>query len=160
GCASLVTSWREAVLAKAQRRCVLICVRHYRCIWSLRHSSMLDSLPRTPNGKLDRRALPAPKVDAYSTKRYEAPRSEIEQRLAAIWAELLRIDRIGLHDDFFEMGGHSLLAMRAVILIRERTGIDRLLIQAEEKPEPKPWDLEDDELDNDRIEARWRPYTA
>ncbi|KAF9995748.1 hypothetical protein BGZ79_010521 [Entomortierella chlamydospora] len=66
----------------------------------------LDSLPLTPNGKIDKRALPEPEVD------YEEPRSEIETALAAIWADLLKIERVSRHDNFFMFGGHSLLAMR------------------------------------------------
>ena len=71
----------------------------------------LESLPLSPNGKLDRRALPAPEADAYVAREYEAPVGEIEQRLAGLWAELLKLERVGRHDNFFELGGHSLLAV-------------------------------------------------
>jgi len=74
----------------------------------------LTSMPLTPTGKLDRKALPAPEADAYAVHGYEAPRGEIESALAAIWGEVLKLDRVGRHDNFFELGGHSLLA---VILI-------------------------------------------
>ena len=74
----------------------------------------LTSMPLTPTGKLDRKALPAPEADAYAVHGYEAPRGEIETALAASWSEVLKLERVGRHDNFFELGGHSLLA---VILI-------------------------------------------
>src|SRR5262249_1841071 len=78
----------------------------------------LESLPLTPNGKLDRKALPAPEVQAYATRGYAPPQGEIETKLAAIWAEVLKLDRVGRHDNFFSLGGHSLLAVRVVSLAR------------------------------------------
>ena len=72
------------------------------------------ALPLTPNGKLDRKALPAPDGDAYASAGYEAPQGEIETTLAAIWAELLKLERVGRHDNFFELGGHSLLAVQVM----------------------------------------------
>ncbi|MBM7127917.1 amino acid adenylation domain-containing protein [Dyella mobilis] len=72
----------------------------------------LATLPLTPNGKLDRGAFPAPDHEAYALHAYEPPQGEVEEELAAIWEELLGVDRIGRHDDFFESGGHSILAMR------------------------------------------------
>jgi acyl carrier protein len=68
-------------------------------------------------GKLDRRALPAPGADAYSSREYEAPQGEIEQALAALWQSVLRIDRVGREDNFFELGGHSLSAMQLLARI-------------------------------------------
>uniref|UniRef100_UPI002360CC50 phosphopantetheine-binding protein n=1 Tax=Burkholderia pseudomallei TaxID=28450 RepID=UPI002360CC50 len=70
----------------------------------------LDAWPLTPNGKLDRRALPAPADDAYARAEYEAPQGAKEEALAAIWRELLHVERVSRHDNFFELGGHSLLA--------------------------------------------------
>jgi hypothetical protein len=72
----------------------------------------LEALPLTPNGKLDRRALPAPEADAYSTRGYEAPQGETETRLAQIWTEVLKLDKVGRHDNFFQLGGGSLSATR------------------------------------------------
>ncbi|WP_338861466.1 amino acid adenylation domain-containing protein [Mycetohabitans rhizoxinica] len=74
----------------------------------------LDALPLTPNGKLDRHALPAPDADAFAHQAYEAPQGELETTLAAIWSELLGLERIGRHDSFFALGGHSLLAVRLI----------------------------------------------
>jgi hypothetical protein len=78
----------------------------------------IESMPLTANGKLDRKALPAPGGDAYAVRRYEAPQGEIETRLAQIWADVLKIDRVGRNDNFFELGGHSLLAMQVMGRIR------------------------------------------
>ncbi|MEW2378725.1 amino acid adenylation domain-containing protein [Micromonospora sp. NPDC047812] len=80
---------------------------------------VLDRLPLTANGKLDRRALRAPEQADVATA-YVAPRDDREARMAAIWAEVLRRDRVGAHDDFFALGGHSLLATRLVHAINER----------------------------------------
>ncbi|KAF2395475.1 Tyrocidine synthase 3 [Pseudomonas frederiksbergensis] len=79
----------------------------------------LDALPLTLNGKVDVRALPAPEADAYTSRDYEAPSGELETTLAALWAEVLKLDRIGRHDNFFEMGGHSLLAIRLIGLLAQ-----------------------------------------
>jgi thioesterase domain-containing protein len=75
---------------------------------------VLESLPLTPNGKLDRKALPAPEADAYATGAYAPPEGQVEKALAALWSELLGIERVGRHDDFFALGGHSLLAIRLI----------------------------------------------
>ncbi|WP_302478704.1 amino acid adenylation domain-containing protein [Burkholderia lata] len=83
---------------------------------------VLDTLPLTPNGKLDRRALPEPDDDAFAHTQYEAPQGEIECAIAALWAELLGIERVGRHDNFFALGGHSLVAIRMVSRIVNETG--------------------------------------
>jgi amino acid adenylation domain-containing protein len=87
---------------------------------------LLDSLPLTPNGKPDRAALPAPdSVRLELVADYVAPRIPLEEQLAAIWAELLEVEEVGVHDDFFtELGGHSLLATQLVSRIRDACGID------------------------------------
>ncbi|MCG1042949.1 amino acid adenylation domain-containing protein [Mycetohabitans sp. B8] len=72
----------------------------------------LDAFPLTPNGKLDRRALPAPSAEAFAHQVYEAPQGVLETTLAEIWSELLGVERISRHDNFFALGGHSLLAVR------------------------------------------------
>ncbi|KPA88169.1 amino acid adenylation enzyme/thioester reductase family protein [Pseudomonas asplenii] len=79
----------------------------------------LDVLPLSPNGKLDRRALPAPGQDAVISRDYEAPRGPVEIALAEIWAEVLKIERVGRNDHFFELGGHSLLAVSLVARMRQ-----------------------------------------
>src|SRR5262249_17234721 len=79
----------------------------------------LEQLPLTPNGKLDRKALPAPDGEAYAVRGYEAPEGEIETTLANIWAELLKLERIGRYENFFEVGGNSLLGMRLIQRMRQ-----------------------------------------
>ncbi|WP_010453151.1 phosphopantetheine-binding protein, partial [Pseudomonas asplenii] len=74
----------------------------------------LDALPLTANGKLDRRALPAPDQEALLSREFEAPQGAVEVALATIWAQVLKVERVGRNDHFFELGGHSL---SAVILI-------------------------------------------
>ncbi len=76
------------------------------------------------NGKVDRRALPAPEGDAFAQKRYEAPVGEVEVTLAQLWSELLGVESIGRQDNFFELGGHSLLAVQLISRMRQRLGIE------------------------------------
>lgn len=85
---------------------------------------LLEGLPLTPSGKLDRRALPAPEADAYVSREYEAPQGEVEEILAGIWQELLKVERVGRHDNFFELGGHSLLAVRLVAAISKQAAVN------------------------------------
>ncbi|BET96664.1 non-ribosomal peptide synthetase [Xenorhabdus sp. TCT-1] len=80
---------------------------------------MLETFPLTPNGKLNRQALPAPDDSAVVTRSYEAPAGDIEIALAQIWQDLLGLERVGRHDHFFELGGHSLLAVQLVARIRQ-----------------------------------------
>ena len=84
----------------------------------------LGSLPLTPNGKLDRNALPQLEGDAYAVRGYEAPLGEIETQLAQIWADLLQVEWVGRHDDFFALGGHSVLAVRLVMRIQQVLGME------------------------------------
>ncbi|PTL74976.1 non-ribosomal peptide synthetase, partial [Vitiosangium sp. GDMCC 1.1324] len=74
-------------------------------------------LPLTPNGKINRKALPAPEASAAESE-YVAPRTPTEEKLAAIWAEVLSVPRVGAEDNFFELGGHSLLATRVLSRLR------------------------------------------
>ncbi len=92
----------------------------------------LDALPRTPNGKLDRRALPEP--EAQGAAEHVPPRTPTEEVLAAIWGELLRAERIGAHDHFFERGGHSLLGTQVVSRVREALGVELPLRAVFEAP--------------------------
>src|SRR5471030_2071292 len=84
----------------------------------------LDAFPLTANGKLDRRALPAPDASAVVTRSYAAPQGEVESALALIWQDLLKVERVGRHDNFFELGGHSLLAVQLASRLRQDLGIE------------------------------------
>ncbi len=79
----------------------------------------LEKLPLSPNGKLERRALPAPEADAFASRAYEAPQGEVETVLARLWTEVLGVERVGRHDHFFELGGHSLLAVKLIERMRQ-----------------------------------------
>ncbi|RMM38076.1 Amino acid adenylation, partial [Pseudomonas syringae pv. aptata] len=81
---------------------------------------LLESMPLTPNGKLDRKALPAPQADALISRAYEAPQGETETQIAAIWQDLLGIEQVSRHDHFFELGGHSLLAVSLIDRLRKQ----------------------------------------
>jgi amino acid adenylation domain-containing protein len=83
----------------------------------------MDALPLSPNGKIDRRALPAPERSGRGTEAFVAPRSPVEETLAAIWAEVLGVERVGVHDHFFDLGGHSLLGVRVVSQVQEAFGV-------------------------------------
>jgi acyl carrier protein len=83
----------------------------------------LDAMPLSPNGKLDRKALPDPQL-GDSLREYVAPRSDLDVVLAGIWQHVLQVDRIGLHDDFFELGGHSLLLTQVGLTLRQRLGLE------------------------------------
>ncbi len=80
----------------------------------------LCEIPLTANGKLDRKALPAPEMDFYAAHGDDPPQGDVETMLAAIWAETLRLKHVNRHDDFFRLGGHSLLTLRVVRLLQER----------------------------------------
>ncbi|MDF3983962.1 amino acid adenylation domain-containing protein, partial [Luteibacter sp. PPL554] len=84
---------------------------------------VLDAFPLTPNGKLNRKALPAPDMQSLLQHGYEAPQGETEWLLAQLWGELLQVSRVGRQDHFFELGGHSLLAVRLVSRIRQACGV-------------------------------------
>jgi len=85
------------------------------------HVVEIEEIPMTPNGKIDRKALPAPFGGVLlEEEAYVAPRTKLEQELAEIWQEALGVERVGIHDNFFDLGGHSLLSMQVIALIRSR----------------------------------------
>ncbi|HVS80634.1 MAG TPA: amino acid adenylation domain-containing protein [Pyrinomonadaceae bacterium] len=86
---------------------------------------MLDALPLSANGKVNRLALPDPaQARPQLSGEYLAPRNEIEKRLATIWREVLRVERVGINDNFFELGGHSLLAAQVIARMRSELAIE------------------------------------
>jgi amino acid adenylation domain-containing protein len=94
---------------------------------------LMDALPLTANGKVDRKALPKPDVAKSLAESYVAPRTDIERDMADIWAKILKIERVGIHDNFFELGGHSLLAAQLLSRIRQQFAVEiqlRLLFEA------------------------------
>jgi non-ribosomal peptide synthetase component F/acyl carrier protein len=96
---------------------------------------MLEALPLTPNGKVDRRSLPAPDTARPELEKpFVAPRTEVEERLAAIWSDVLGLEQIGVRDNFFELGGHSLLATQVVSRVREVFGMELPLRRLFESP--------------------------
>jgi acyl carrier protein len=95
---------------------------------------MLEALPLTPNGKLDRKALPAPdREHSALSSEFVAPETEVEQMLAEIWREVLEVERVGIYDSFFDLGGQSLKAMRVLSAVRDMFQVDlpvRALLEA------------------------------
>ncbi|MEO5681239.1 MAG: amino acid adenylation domain-containing protein, partial [Chitinophagaceae bacterium] len=85
---------------------------------------VMESMPLTKNGKIDRRSLPAINNESQQLNIFEAPGDAIEIALASIWKELLGLDQIGIHDNFFELGGHSLLAVKIVHLIQKNLDVE------------------------------------
>jgi len=94
----------------------------------------LDALPLTPNGKINRNALPPPDVSRPELVKVIEPRSELEQLVAQVWCDVLKLEKIGTHDNFFDLGGHSLLATRVVARLRAKFKIDLPLRKLFELP--------------------------
>ena len=98
------------------------------------HFMILEKLPLTPSGKLDRRKLPQPESSRPElAERYVAPRTEVEELLTRIWSELLHVERVGIHDNFFKLGGHSLLVPRILVKVQELFSVTlpmRLVLQS------------------------------
>ncbi len=97
---------------------------------------LMASLPVTPNGKVDHRALPVP-GDSDANDRYVAPRNAIEEKITAVWAEVLNKPNVGVLDDFFELGGHSLLATQVVSRLRDTLGVQLAIRTLFEAPTPE-----------------------
>jgi hypothetical protein len=95
---------------------------------------LLDSLPLTPTGKLDRKALPVlARTQPAIAEIYAAPRTPTEELLVQMWSNLLSADNLGIHDNFFDFGGHSLLATQLISRVREAFQVDagvRLVFEA------------------------------
>jgi acyl carrier protein len=95
----------------------------------------LAELPRTPIGKIDRRALPAPDQDRPDLEReFVAPRNPVEQMIADLWAKTLSIEKVGIHDNFFDLGGHSLMATQIISRLRNTYHVEIPLRKLFEAP--------------------------
>ena len=95
---------------------------------------LLDAFPLTPSGKLDRRSLPDPEPSRPDDADYVAPRTPVEEVLARIWAEVLGLERVGVHDNFFDIGGHALLATQVVSRVADVFQVDLPLRRLFEAP--------------------------
>jgi len=96
---------------------------------------LLDALPRTPSGKLDRPALPLPDQTRPAMEReFVAPSTLTEQRLAEIWTQVLGVQQVGIYDNFFDLGGHSLLVAQLLFRLRDEFQIDLPLHKLFEQP--------------------------
>jgi acyl carrier protein len=89
---------------------------------------LLDALPLTPNGKLDRRALPAPDRPSGAGSASAAPGNQLERKIAAAWQESLGLDEVGVNDNFFDLGGHSLLLVQLHLRLRELLDADLAIV--------------------------------
>jgi len=83
---------------------------------------VLAQMPLSPNGKLDRKALPEPQWQA--SNHYTAPRNEVERVLAGIWQDVLEVEQVGIHDNFFDLGGDSILSLQVISRVRQAEGLD------------------------------------
>jgi acyl carrier protein len=95
---------------------------------------LLEAMPLTPSGKVDRRALPAPEYTRAGLAALVAPRTPVEEEIAEIWRSLLKLETVGVHDNFFALGGHSLLAAQVVARLRAAFGLDLPLRALFENP--------------------------
>ncbi len=97
---------------------------------------LLDAMPLTPNGKVNRQALPAPDTSRveFIEEEYVAPESLVEKKLAEIWAEILEVERVGVYDNFFDLGGHSLLATQVIYKINQELQMNLSLRNLFEEP--------------------------
>jgi acyl carrier protein len=97
--------------------------------------ALLDELPLTPSGKVDRRALPAPDQNGLQLANvYQPPRTPTEETLVTIWGKVLKLEKVGIDDNFFDLGGHSLLATQVMSRIRSAFSIDLPLRHMFESP--------------------------
>src|SRR5260370_37169225 len=94
----------------------------------------MEALPLTPIGKIDRHALPEPRQIQSLSKAFVAPRTPIEELLAAAWREVLNIEQVSVHENFFDLGGHSLLAARMVSKVRNDLDVQFTMVDVFRAP--------------------------
>jgi amino acid adenylation domain-containing protein len=95
---------------------------------------MLEEMPLTPSGKVDRRALPAPDLHSSNSDKYVAPRNQVELELTLIWSRILKVDKVGVKDNFFDLGGHSLLTPYLMAQIKQQFGKDIAIASLYQNP--------------------------
>jgi amino acid adenylation domain-containing protein len=95
---------------------------------------LLPALPLTPSGKVDRRALPAPELERAENPADAVPRGAVQEVLAGIWSDLLAVERIGIHDDFFQLGGHSLIVAKLASRIRQAFKVELPMVEVFKRP--------------------------
>jgi acyl carrier protein len=95
---------------------------------------LLDAMPRTPNGKIDRRALPAPDEFRSDGEEWVAPSNAIEKKVAEIWSEMFNGNKIGIFDNFFHLGGHSIKAVRVINRINQAFNMNLSVRNVFEEP--------------------------
>ena len=127
-----VTPQRGTTLVVAELRAQL--ARHLADFMIPGALVVLDALPLSPNGKLDRKALPAPDRSAVETAAYQPPQGGTETAIAAIWQQLLGIEQVGRDDHFFALGGHSLLAVQVVSRLRQAFEVEIALRELFDDP--------------------------
>jgi amino acid adenylation domain-containing protein len=113
----------------------------------------IESVPVTANGKLDRAALPSPSGNRQHTEAYVEPRTAVEEELVKILAPLLKIDRVGVNDNFFLLGGHSLLGTQLIARISETFGVELTLLKLFDHPTVAEMSSEIEELILDKVES-------
>ncbi len=121
---------------------------------------LLDSFPLSPNGKVNRRALPRPEIAHETAGDYVAPRTETEKKIAEIWAAVLHLSRIGTNDNFFALGGHSLLATQVLSRVRQAFDIDLPLRVIFEAPTVAELAKRCEALDRAKLGRELPPITA
>ncbi|NEP51848.1 MAG: amino acid adenylation domain-containing protein, partial [Moorea sp. SIO3C2] len=114
---------------------------------------VLSQLPLTPNGKVDRKALPVPDVASSVSTEYVAPQTQTEKVLAEIWQEVLGIEQVGIHDNFFDLGGHSLMATKVVSRLRNTVQVELPISRLFENPTIKQLGADIDAIDDNAFLA-------
>jgi acyl-coenzyme A synthetase/AMP-(fatty) acid ligase/acyl carrier protein len=121
---------------------------------------LLDALPRTPNGKINRNALPAPEAAQVDASSFIEPSTSAELLLAQIWRDVLKIERVGIHDHFFHLGGHSLMATRVIARLREALQLEVPLRSIFEAPTIARFSRKVEQLLEEQIAASNDPPAA
>jgi syringomycin synthetase protein SyrE len=117
----------------------------------------LEKLPLTGNGKLDRRALAEVEMESGGRERgYEEPQGETETLIAGVWAEVLKLEKVGRHDNFFQLGGHSLTAVRVIARLRRSLKVELTIVDLFENPKLSAFaerviDLQLEQFDSNKL---------